>query len=69
MQALSARPSEEDGHRRKRHAVNPQELQQRVSKLVGRQLDDHDMSRIFPSFPDLSLPDGARFAAHAGLLC
>ena len=31
---------------------------QRVSALVGRQLDERDMSRIFPSFPDLSLPDG-----------
>lgn len=25
---------------------------------MGRQLDERDMSRIFPSFPDLSLPDG-----------
>ncbi|KAK9825131.1 hypothetical protein WJX81_002021 [Elliptochloris bilobata] len=55
---LDVRTSEDEGHRRKRHQVNPVALQQRVSALVGRQLDERDMSRIFPSFPDLSLPDG-----------
>lgn len=41
-----------DGHRRKRPAVNPAELQQALSALVGRPLGDADMSKIFPLFPE-----------------
>ena len=49
---LSHASSEADGHRRKRAAVNPAELQQALSTLVGRPLDEAEMSKLFPSFPE-----------------
>ena len=54
----SKREDEElEQNRRKRPAVNPQQLQQKLSVLVGRPLDERDMSRIFPTFPNITADD------------
>lgn len=59
-QALASQVSEEGGHRHKRPHVSPAVLQQRVSAIIGRQLDERELPRLFPSLypPDLGL-DGA----------
>jgi hypothetical protein len=65
---LSHQSSEMDGHRRKRPAVNPAELQQALSTLVGRPLGDAEMSKIFPSFPegiDFSFSGALPHSPHA----
>jgi len=53
-QALEARPSECEGHQRKRQA-----LQARLSEVLGQPADEGLFSRCFPSLLDGALPDGA----------
>jgi len=42
----------EPAHPKRQH-LTPQELQQRLSQLVGRPLGNQEMSQLIPNFPDL----------------
>jgi len=42
----------EPAHPKRQH-LTPQELQQRLSQLVGRPLGNQEMNQLIPNFPDL----------------